>query len=133
MHRPWSNWPINDCGEQLIRIPPLIHCLKPHPYASLGAPYGEEEDPFYLREGVVERLLSAQSNLQLAFPTLRFAIFDAWRPVSVQAFMFEHAITQMCLERGIDRNERSDDPSSGQNDLSIIQSFVCRSFNLVMH
>ncbi len=107
MPRPWSTTPINDCGEQVVKIPSLLHCLEPHPYLSLGAPYGDHEDPFSLREGVIKRLLFAQNQLKSEHPELKFAIFDAWRPVSVQAFMFEHSISHECIARGIDRNETS--------------------------
>ena len=58
--RPWSDRPIRDCGECLNQIPLSLHRLEPHPYASLGAPYGVEADPFRLRQGVVDRLLRAQ-------------------------------------------------------------------------
>jgi len=38
--------------------------------------------PFRLRQGVVERLLIAQAQLQRQDPALRLAIFDAWRRAS---------------------------------------------------
>ncbi|MEC9029010.1 MAG: D-alanyl-D-alanine dipeptidase, partial [Cyanobacteriota bacterium] len=38
--RPWSDRPIRDCGESLNQIPLSLPRLEPHPYASLGAPYG---------------------------------------------------------------------------------------------
>jgi D-alanyl-D-alanine dipeptidase len=79
-----------------------LHRLEPHPYASLGAPYGEDVCPFRLRQGVVARLLLAQALLQEKEPTWRLAIFDAWRPVAVQRFMVAHATAQTCRERGLD-------------------------------
>lgn len=100
--RPWSPIPIVDGGEPLRPIPPRLHCLVPHPYASLGAPYGTGVCPFRLRQGVIERLLVAQGRLQETEPSWRLAIFDAWRPVAVQRFMVSHATAAACRERGLD-------------------------------
>ena len=100
--RPWNHLPIADCGEPLVDLPPALLRLEPHPYQSLGAPYGGGGGPFQLRQGVVERLLQAQQHLQAQHPGLRLAIFDGWRPLAVQAFMVEQAITSTCAERGID-------------------------------
>lgn len=100
--RPWSPIPIVDGDEPLVPLPPLLFRLEPHPYASLGAPYGENVCPFRLRQGVVQRLLDAQALLQQQQPTWRLAIFDAWRPVAVQRFMLAHATAQLCRERGVD-------------------------------
>ena len=103
--RPWSDRPIQDCLESLENLPPQLFRIEPHPYASLGAPYGQGKDPFRLRSGVVRRLLEAQDQLHSRAPELQFAIFDAWRPISVQAFMVDYTIDQRCRERGVDRND----------------------------
>jgi D-alanyl-D-alanine dipeptidase len=100
--RPWSPIPIVEAGEPLVPLPRPLHRLEPHPYASLGAPYGADACPFRLRQGVVERLLVAQSLLQQQEPSWRLAIFDAWRPVAVQRFMVAHATAEACRERGLD-------------------------------
>lgn len=100
--RPWSPIPIRDGGEPLVPLPPALLRLEPHPYASLGAPYGDDVCPFRLREGVVERLLSAQERLQRQEPSWRLAIFDAWRPVAVQRFMVAHATAEACRAQGLD-------------------------------
>lgn len=100
--RPWSPIPIVEGGEPLVPLPPQLHRLEPHPYVSLGAPYGAEACPFRLRLGVVERLLSAQTLLQQQAPSWRLAIFDAWRPVAVQRFMVAHATAEACRQRGLD-------------------------------
>ncbi len=102
MTRPWTTIPIHDDGEPLIPLPPELLRLEPHPYQALGAPYGETGSPFQLRSGVVARLLEAQRNLRCHHPSWRLAIFDAWRPVGVQAYMVRHAIRSTCLERGLD-------------------------------
>ncbi len=100
--RPWSPIPILEEGEPLVPLPLSFHRLEPHPYASLGAPYGTDACPFRLRQAVVERLFSAQTLLQQQAPTWRLAIFDAWRPVAVQRFMVAHATAEACRERGLD-------------------------------
>ncbi len=104
--RPWNAVPIaaTDAlnAEPLEPIPAAVHCLTPHPYASLGAPYGAQGSPFRLRHSVLERLLQAQAALQRRHPTLRLAIVDGWRPLEVQAFMVQHSIGSTCRERGID-------------------------------
>jgi D-alanyl-D-alanine dipeptidase len=100
--RPWNDRPIADLGEALLALPTDLLRLEPHPYASLGAPYGSGACPFRLRQGVIRRLLEAQTLLQSQHPNWCLAIFDAWRPLAVQAFMVEHATGQLCRERGID-------------------------------
>ena len=119
--RPWSDRPIQDCLESLEHLPPQLFRIEPHPYASVGAPYGQGKDPFRLRSGVVRRLLQAQNQLRHRAPELRFAIFDAWRPISVQAFMVNYTIDQLCRERGVDR----DDPRQAV-DLQTVESDVGR-------
>jgi len=106
--RPWNDLPIVDPREPLLALPPELLRLEPHPYAQLGAPYGVGACPFRLRQGVISRLLEAQSLLQRKQPHWRLAIFDAWRPLSVQAFMVEHAIAELCRERGIDPHHQSE-------------------------
>ena len=115
--RPWSSIPIVENHELLVALPAVLLRLEPHPYASLGAPYGPDHDPFRLRSGVVDRLVQAQRRLAEQDPTLRFAIFDAWRPIAVQAFMVEHTIATLCAEQGISR----DDPSQQSAVQAVIQ------------
>jgi D-alanyl-D-alanine dipeptidase len=100
--RTWNNLPIDDCGEPLEALPRELLRLEPHPYMTLGAPYGADGGPFQLRRGVVARLLQAQLHLQQHSPRYRLAIFDGWRPLAVQAFMVQEAIAQTCRERGLD-------------------------------
>ncbi|WP_320676657.1 M15 family metallopeptidase [Prochlorococcus sp. MIT 1300] len=101
MDRPWTKWPINECGENLVKIPVSFFRLQPHPYVALGAPYQRIDAPYFLRKDVVRRLLAAQDELQRIDPETSLVIFDGWRPINVQAFMVEHAINQECESRGI--------------------------------
>ena len=100
--RPWSTIPIEECGEPLQALPPALLRIEPHPYMALGAPYGASGNPFQLRLGVVQRLLDAQQQLVEHDPGLRLSIFDAWRPIAVQAFMVDHSIAELCRERGVE-------------------------------
>jgi D-alanyl-D-alanine dipeptidase len=100
--RPWSPIAIEECGEPLLPLPAELLRLEPHPYARLGAPYGEGASPFRLRQGVIARLLEAQRLLQQQCPDGRLAIFDAWRPIAVQRFMVAHALAEECAARGVD-------------------------------
>ena len=100
--RHWSLISIEDCGEPLQPLPRALLRMEPHPYMSLGAPYGASGNPFQLRQGVVQRLLDAQQRLIKHYPSLRFSIFDAWRPIVVQAFMVDHSIAELCRERGVE-------------------------------
>ena len=105
--KPWNNIKINECKEPLISIPKSIFRLTPHPYMSLGAPYLAGTDPWVLRRGVLKRLILAQQLLSEINPQLQLALFDAWRPISVQKFMFDYTIQETCKSRGIDVNNLS--------------------------
>ena len=100
--RPWSPIPIEECGEPMQALPPALLRIEPHPYMALGAPYGASGNPFQLRLAVVQRLLDAQQQLVEHDPGLRLSIFDAWRPIAVQAFMVDHSIAELCRERGVE-------------------------------
>ena len=119
--RPWNKIKINECHEPLISIPQSIFRLTPHPYMSLGAPYLKGEDPWALRKSVVKKLIEAQQNLSKSNSHLQLALFDAWRPISVQKFMFNHTIQQTCKSRGIDIN----DDSAKSTITEIIQEVSC--------
>ncbi len=106
--RAWNNIKINECNEPLISIPKSIFRLTPHPYMSLGAPYLPGADPWVLRKSVLKRLVLAQQFLSEINPLLQLALFDAWRPISVQKFMFNYSIVETCKSRGIDINDSSE-------------------------
>ncbi len=109
MRRPWSDVVIDDCGEPLVPLKPFFLCLEPHPYARVGAPYGENADPYRLRSGVLKRLVAAQSLLSACrdpeVGELQLAIFDAWRPIRVQAFMVNHSIREQCRSLGFEPSD----------------------------
>ena len=106
--RPWNNIKIDECHEPLISIPQSVLRLTPHPYMSLGAPYLNGEDPWVLRKSVLKRLIDAQQYLEKINPHLQLALFDAWRPISVQEFMINYTIKETCKSRGIDINDHSE-------------------------
>ena len=106
--------PIHECGEPLEALQPHFLCLQPHPYQSLGAPYGPGADPFVLRQGVRCRLQRAEQRLRKIDASVRFAIFDAWRPISVQAFMVEHAVAEQCALEALDPSAAAGDPQVAQ-------------------
>ena len=109
--KPWNNIKINECNDPLISIPKSIFRLTPHPYMSLGAPYLAGTDPWVLRRDVLKRLIHAQQHLYEIDPQIQFALFDAWRPISVQKFMFDYTILKTCKSKGIDINNLSFDGS----------------------
>ncbi|KGG15147.1 D-ala-D-ala dipeptidase [Prochlorococcus sp. MIT 0602] len=88
-------------------MPVELYCLEPHSYKSLGAPYGDSVSPWMLRGNVVDRLLAAQKHLKEIDRHYSLAIFDAWRPIRVQQFMYDYAINQECLARGVNRKENA--------------------------
>lgn len=89
--KPWTAIPIQECGEPLLAFPPNHFAyVAPHPYQSLGAPYGEGS-PYQLRKGVIQRLIAAHQRLQQLHPGFKLQIFDAYRPNAVQQFMVDHS------------------------------------------
>ncbi len=102
MSKPYRQVPIQECGEPLVPLPSdRLARFDPHPYASLGAPYGDR-DPFWLRQGVCDRLLAAQTHLDRTHPGWRLLIFDALRPLAVQQFMVDYTFGQLVQQRGWD-------------------------------
>jgi D-alanyl-D-alanine dipeptidase len=86
--------PIRECHDPLIAIPrELFSFTQPHPYVQWGAPYGSAS-PWLLRQQVIEALRQAQQVLATQRPGWRLKLFDAYRPLAVQAFMvwreFQH-------------------------------------------
>lgn len=84
--KAYSALPIVDCGEPLQAIPATFAFYQPHAYRVLGAPYADAS-PWQLRQGVLAALMAAQALLAARRPGWRLKLFDAYRPVAVQAFM----------------------------------------------
>lgn len=120
MLKPYQQIPIQDCGEPLVAIPLEQFAVEtPHAYQKLGAPY--ESSPYYLRESVLARLITAQSNLQKQYNNWKIFIFDAYRPVEVQQFMVNYTFNQLLKERGLTKAELS--PEQHQLILTDVYQF----------
>ncbi|HEY9645306.1 MAG TPA: M15 family metallopeptidase, partial [Chroococcidiopsis sp.] len=100
--KPYQQVPIDECGEPLVAIPAAGFAFEqPHPYAKLGAPYGDKS-PFFVRQGVLERLEQAQVLLQQRYAGWQIQIFDAYRPIAVQQFMVNYTFAQVLVQQGLD-------------------------------
>ena len=100
--QPFHRIPIKDCGETLVALSDAGNFAyqTPAPYEEAGAPYNGVS-PFSLRSGVVQKLCMAQAELQQAKPGWRIKIFDAYRPVRVQAYMVAHSFYHIAKEMGL--------------------------------
>lgn len=102
--KPYQKIPIQECHEPLVAIPSdRFTFVRPHPYQSLGAPYGDYS-PYFLREGVLQRLLRAQAKLSARHPGWHLQIFDAYRPILVQQFMVDYTFMQLARQEGVAKN-----------------------------
>ena len=100
--KPYRQVPIEECGEPLVAIPLRLFAVEtPHPYIKCGADY-QGKSPYYLRQGVLDRLIQAQENLQQLHPGWQIQIFDAYRPVEVQEYMVDYTFKQTVAIRGLD-------------------------------
>lgn len=101
--KPYQQLHIDECSEPLVPIPSKHFAFeKPHPYQKLGAPYhnSKADSPYYLRQGVVDSLMVAKTQLQQNHPTWKILIFDAYRPVEVQQFMVDYTFTEIATAQG---------------------------------
>jgi len=89
---------INESNEELIAIPNEFLRYEPHPYESIGAPY-KDKSPFYLRQGVVDKLRESAKKLDMLKSGYKLKIFDAFRPIEVQKFMIDYDKERIALER----------------------------------
>ena len=97
----WNKIPIYDNGDKLIPIPSCLKFLDPHPYYHLGAPYKDKTSIWKLREEVVNRLVKVNDYL-ISKSSFNLLIYDSWRPLEVQEFMFKRAFLLECEKSGID-------------------------------
>lgn len=96
-----SLFAIKETSEALAEIPlSRFPRVASHAYDSLGAPYGDLS-PFHLRVGVLHRLEQAANRLDSLRPGWRIEIFDAYRPLAVQAFMVNHEFERLAREAGL--------------------------------
>ncbi len=100
--QPFHSIPIKDCGEKLVALATAGNFAyeTPAPYEAAGAPY-HGISPFSLRTGIAQKLCMAQAALQQARPSWRIKIFDAYRPVAVQAYMVAHSFYHIAKEMGL--------------------------------
>ena len=98
----WNKIPIKDNEEKLIAIPSSFQFFSPHPYYDLGAPYNDEKEIWKLREEVVKRLIKVNEYLKLRNNSFCLLIYDSWRPIEVQEFMFNRAFSLECERLDID-------------------------------
>ena len=100
--KPYRTIPIKECGEPMAPIPrDRFAFFEPHPYLSVGAPYGNAS-PWMLRQGVLKALDNAASQLALERPGWKIKLFDAYRPNAVQAFMVDRAFASQAQVAGLD-------------------------------
>ncbi|WP_288258811.1 M15 family metallopeptidase [uncultured Prochlorococcus sp.] len=97
----WNKIPIKDNGDKLIVIPSCLKFLDPHPYFNLGAPYKDKNFIWKLREEVVNRLVKVNDHL-ISKSSFNLLIYDSWRPLEVQEFMFKRAFLLECEKSDID-------------------------------
>ena len=97
----WNKIPIKDNGDKLISIPSCLKFLDPHPYSHLGAPYKDKTSIWKLREEVVNRLVKVNDYL-ISKSSFNLLIYDSWRPLEVQEFMFKRAFLLECEKSDID-------------------------------
>jgi len=98
----WNNIPIKESKEKLITIPNYFKFINPHPYFSLGAPYRDKETIWKLREEVVLRLIKANDFLKSKNSSYSLILYDSWRPIEVQEFMFKIAFNLECKKLNIE-------------------------------
>ena len=97
----WNKIPIKENGDKLIAIPSSLNFLDPHPYSHLGAPYKDKTSIWKLREEVVNRLVKVNDYL-ISKSSFNLLIYDSWRPLEVQEFMFKRAFLLECEKLDID-------------------------------
>ena len=98
----WNKIPIKESGDKLIDIPSYFKFIDPHPYFYLGAPYKNKNSIWKLREDVVKRLIKVNDYLSSKNNNFYLLLYDSWRPLEVQEFMFKRAFNLECQKLNID-------------------------------
>jgi zinc D-Ala-D-Ala dipeptidase len=105
--KPYQQIAIAECNEPLVPlVAPEFSLVLPHAYVQLGAPYGDKS-PFFVRQGVRDRLLVAQFQLQETHSGWQIQVFDAYRPIAVQQFMVDYTFEQLVQAQGLDARQLS--------------------------
>ena len=129
MFKPYRQVPIEECGEPLVAIPLELFAIEtPHPYIKCGADY-DGKSPYYLRQGVLDRVVRAQVSLQQIHPGWRIQIFDAYRPVEVQQYMVDYTFSQTVRDRQLDLANLSEAQQQSILD-DVYQIWAIPSFDL---
>jgi len=92
--------PIRECVEPLVDASKSFPGWEPHPYRTVGAPYGSNS-PYSLRVGVLRRLEKARALLGQSAGGAQLCIVDAYRPLTVQRFMLDYNVAALARDRGI--------------------------------
>jgi D-alanyl-D-alanine dipeptidase len=94
-------FPIQESGQPLVENDGIeILRTEPHPYREIGAQYGTNS-PYSVRAGVYQKLCEAQDYLTEKAPGYRLKIYDAYRPLAVQAFMVEYEFKKLVGSRNL--------------------------------
>lgn len=100
--------PIEECHDPLRPIPLDDFAITaPHPYARIGAPYGAHS-PWQLRQKVLNALSAVQAELGRLRPGWRLKLFDAYRPIEVQAFMVWREFRAQAARASLELPEQGD-------------------------
>jgi len=102
----WNKIPIKENGDKLIAIPSYLNFFDPHPYSHLGAPYKDKTSIWKLRKEVVNRLVKVNDYL-ISKNSFYLLIYDSWRPLEVQEFMFKRAFLLECEKLHIDASKKN--------------------------
>ncbi len=103
--KPYQTIAIVECNEPLVAIPTIEFDLDiPSAYVKCGADY-QGKSPYFLRQGVLDKLLQAKSELKRIKPHWQLKIFDAYRPIIVQQHMVDYTFQSICDDRKINPNQ----------------------------
>lgn len=109
LHQYWHLIPIQELGPPLKLIPAAqFQFIEPHPYQTVGAPYGEGQSPWMIRQPLIIMLERAQAALHELRPEYRLLLLDGYRPKRVQEFMIQHEHARLVHERHPDPNALND-------------------------
>jgi D-alanyl-D-alanine dipeptidase len=117
---------IDLCKEPLVCVPKTLAFCLPHPYVKAGAPYGASS-PWRVRTSVAERLARAQTQLDRMRSGCRLFVFDAFRPVAVQAYMIQHECNRLAHTSKQQAFDQLDSRSQAEIHASVIQFWAAPS------